>query len=361
MNAPADSRIQSIAIPSYTTRDNPSPPHTVYSITVTTPTHSYSISHRYSQFEQLLHALSRELGTAPPGEFPPKRSTGLLAVFSARSLSDSQLRERQAALEKWLRGLVAARDPRWAASRALREFLAAPAPTSATSARSFSPASWLDEQRELATLVRTLRATFARRDELLRQGSSDAHAVNGEAKRSLVELVHRLGALTAALQELAKGGVPQGELHRRGDLVGSLQDEAETLGKVAASGPRAGTSALSARHSGTAQAAPPAARNALLSSAPPSRVLGAAASSQETSATRPLDNAGLLQLQQAYVTEQDDKLDALSAGLRRQRELAEMIGNELKLHEELLDGLDRDVDRVGGKMKNATKQMKRLG
>lgn len=360
--APPPPVIQSISIPSYSTKSDPLPAHTVFSISVTTPTNSYSVQHRYSDFDQLHSSLSRELGTAPPGELPPKRSSRFLGLLGSRTLPDAQLRERQAGLERWLRGLLAAKDPRWAASRALRDFLAPPA-GQALGMEVFTPASWLDEQKELAGLVRTLRASFARRDELTKVGSAEAHAVNAEAKKGLVDLVRRLGNLTSGLQDLAKGGMPQGELHRRGDLVGSLQDEAETLGKVAASGPRAGSSSLAARHANPSPPTP-ADRSALLSSAsaPPSRVLGAAAAgpAQETAATRPLDNSGLLQLQQAYVQEQDDKLDALTAGLRRQRELAEQIGNELALHSELLDGLDKDVDRVGGRMKAANQQMKRL-
>ena len=359
--APPAGLIQSISIPSYTTKSDPPPTHIVYSISVTTPSNSYSVAHRYSDFDALHSALAQELGTAPPVQLPPKQSSRFLGMFGSATLPEAQLRERQAGLDNWLRAIVAARDPRWAASRALREFLAPPA-GQAAGPDSFTPASWLDEHKELAGTVRSLRAAFARRDELTKAGSAGAHAANGEAKKGLVDLVRRLGRLTAGLQDLAKGGMPQGELHRRGDLVGSLQDEAETLGKVAASGPRAGSSSLAAQHANPTPPTP-ADRNALLSSSshnvPPSRVLGAAAA-KETAATRPLDNAGLLQLQQAYVVEQDDKLDALTAGLRRQRELAEQIGSELALHSELLDGLDKDVDRVGGRMKAANQQMKRL-
>jgi regulator of vacuolar morphogenesis len=109
---------------------------------------------------------------------------------------------------------------------------------------------------------------------------------------------------------------------------------------------------------------PSAARSALLNGAgarAPTRVLGAAAAaSLETPETRPLDNEGVMQLQQQYMDDQDTKLEALTAALRRQRHLGELINQELALQEEVLDQLETGTDRVQGKIKDANKQLKRL-
>ena len=98
------------------------------------------------------------------------------------------------------------------------------------------------------------------------------------------------------------------------------------------------------------------------SSRTPARVLGSKATvpAQETSETRPLDDRGLLSLQQTYMDQQDSKLETLTAALRRQRALGEMIGEELRVHDELLDRLESSTDKVQSKLKDADKLAKRL-
>ena len=89
------------------------------------------------------------------------------------------------------------------------------------------------------------------------------------------------------------------------------------------------------------------------------RVFGAAA--LETEETRALDDRGLLQLQQQHIDTQDDQLSQLSAILKRQKELGVAIGVEIDQQIEMLDSLSGEVDRVGGKLAGAKKQMNRLG
>ncbi|ORY82363.1 hypothetical protein BCR35DRAFT_318060 [Leucosporidium creatinivorum] len=322
------------------------------------PTHSYTLPHRYSSFLSLSQSLATEIGETPPGTLPSKRtSPWSLPFLSGGTLSEPQLIERRAGLERWLRGLVASKDPRWSGARALREFLAAPV---SEQKQGFSSASWLVEQGELSALARGLRATFGRRDALIMQSRAEAHAVGMEGKRGLVELVRRLSELTVGLDGLAKGGMVQGELGRRSEMLGQLQDEAEMLGKLASEAPRVG----SGKKDGQRVAETPSAeRSALLSSKAPSRVLGLGSThstSLETPETRPLDNASLLTLQQTYVASQDSKLDALTAALRRQRALGEMINEELAVHGELLDQLESGTDRVSGRMKEADRMMRKL-
>jgi len=69
----------------------------------------------------------------------------------------------------------------------------------------------------------------------------------------------------------------------------------------------------------------------------------------------------LLQLQQVSMERQDTQLEQLTSILQRQKQLGIAINNELVQHMELLDGLSDDMDRVGGKLTAAKKQLNRLG
>jgi regulator of vacuolar morphogenesis len=81
---------------------------------------------------------------------------------------------------------------------------------------------------------------------------------------------------------------------------------------------------------------------------------------KETAETRPLDDRGLLSLQQTYMDQQDSKLEGLTAAIRRQRALGEMIGEELRIHDELLDRLETSTDKTQSKLKEADKMARRL-
>ena len=371
--------IQSVCVPTFTKLAAKPDPHVAFTVSISLPTRSYSIQQRYSAFAALHHKLAATCGAPPPAELPPKHpgSWFLAPLAAARDLSDAQLEERRAGLERWLRAILADRDPRWRSSRMFKDFLAAPPEGSAGSggpaaaaggegaaSRSWTATAWTAEHAAVEGATRQLRTTLDRRDAQLLASSSTAHATAKEAKTALVDLVRRIGYLASGLQVLAKDGMTEGELHRRSALVERLQGEVEELGRKAGRGPRAGAGRTgSAPRAGGDDEPPTAARQALLSGAgrAPARVLGAAAAaSLETPETRALDNGGVLQLQQQYMDDQDSKLEALTAALRRQRHLGEMINAELALQEDVLDQLDAGTDRVKGKMKDASKQMKRL-
>ncbi|KAL8284069.1 hypothetical protein RQP46_005182 [Phenoliferia psychrophenolica] len=370
--SPPTPTLQSLTIPSHTLRQTPSPPHIVYHLTIRTSHSTYTLTPRYSSFAALHAALTSEIGSPPPGVFPPKHPYRLLVNPFARSaLSESDAIERRVALETWLRGLVMDRDRRWVASRALRDFLAAPSglssssdPSSSSSTEPWTSTTWITTQSELVSLSRQTRASFAKRDGLIVRGeSAAAYVAEKDGKKSLVELVTRLGKLTSGLNDLAKEGMVQGEIGRRTEMVQRLQDEVESLGVAAGTKARAPNVAKEAYE-------PEGGRRAALLATPGAggggsknvgRALGAAAKAKETAETRALDNGGLLQLQDEYVEQQDSKLEGLAAALRRQRDLGLMIADELAVQDELITGLEGDVDRVGNRMKAAEKTMRRLG
>jgi len=157
-------------------------------------------------------------------------------------------------------------------------------------------------------------------------------------------------------------GMSEGELQRRTEMVARLRDDCVKLTKMVtvARHTSRGLGSSFERNSvaGSDQAA-------LLGGNPASgklsgRVFGAAPP-KETEETRPLDNAGLFQLQQAKMDDQDTNLSQLSAILQRQKHLGLAIGNEIGQQIELLDDLDNDVDRFGVKLSGAKKQLNRLG
>ncbi|KAF9425941.1 hypothetical protein BGZ94_007081 [Podila epigama] len=81
---------------------------------------------------------------------------------------------------------------------------------------------------------------------------------------------------------------------------------------------------------------------------------------QETSQTRGLDNEGLLILQQEQMKQQDDHIEQFNAILQRQKHIGLAIGQELDNQIQLLDELDRDVDRTALKLGLVNKKIGKI-
>jgi regulator of vacuolar morphogenesis len=292
--------------------------------------------------------------------------------------NEALLEERRAGLEAYLRAIVSAKDDKWLDTFALRDFLGVPVGKQAASGESnssssnaaggtqFTSSSWLDEHMDLQARVRDVRADINRRDAFSERGDvSAAHQTNVQAKKKLAGVLSHIGALAEGLDALALRGMSEGELQRRTDMVARLQDDCEKLAKmltVARNTARGLGSA--AERSGPAAGSDRAALFAgasAASSKPIARVFGVPQPPRETEQTRPLDNQGLVQLQQTSMERQDTQLAQLTAILQRQKHLGVAINNELAQHMELLEGLSDDMDRTGGKLTAAKKQLNRLG
>ncbi|CAE7139102.1 unnamed protein product [Rhizoctonia solani] len=352
--------IQSIHIRSHELRNEPKP-HTVYKIEVQGPVRSWQVWKRYSEFVELDVELAKSAGEAPPAPLPPKHSFQISFSFR-RTLDDEKLlEERRSGLENYLRAIVAAKDPKWRDHISFREFLNAPraAATEAGDggASQFTMSSWLDEQADLMTMARDIRADLNKRETLSdRNDVQGAHTAGVNAKRKLAALVLRVGVLAKGLADLALVGMSQGELQRRSDMVARLQDDCEKLSKMV----------VAARQTsrGTERVLPTAAdREQLLNDRKPfGRVFGQQPRQpQETAETRPLDEPGLLQLQKTQMDQQDEQLAQLSAILRRQNQIGTAIGSEIAQQIEMLDQLSTDLDSTGAKLTKARKQLNRLG
>lgn len=357
--------IQAVFIRGYEERTSPKT-HTVYQIDIQANVRSWQMWRRYSEFDDLHTELTKATGSPPPCPLPPKHKFSLL-----RSHSDAKLlEERRTGLEAYLRAIVSSRDDKWRDTFAFKDFLGVPIGKQGTDGAdptSFTSATWLDEHAELQARLRDVWADINKRDALSDRGDvSSAHKSNVAAKAKLAGVLARIGTLGRGLQELGLGGMSEGELQRRTDMVARLQDDCEKLSRVVSAARQAGmrpgaSSSSAAASSLSARPAAEADREALFgaaSSKPARRVFGAPP--QETEATRPLDNVGLLSMQQTQIQQQDNQLSQLTTILQRQRHLGEAIGSEIAMQIEMLDDLSNEVDRVGGKLHSANKQLNKL-
>ncbi|GKT88709.1 PX domain-containing protein [Colletotrichum tofieldiae] len=88
------------------------------------------------------------------------------------------------------------------------------------------------------------------------------------------------------------------------------------------------------------------------------RVLGAPLPENER--TRELDNNGVVQLQRQMMSEQDEQVNTLAAIVRRQKEMGLQINDEVQEQTKMLDRLNEDADRVGGKIDVAKKRINKF-
>jgi len=345
--------------------------HTVFRIEIQASVRSWQMWRRYSEFVDLHTELTKSTGSPPPAQLPPKHAFSMtVSVSILRSHANQQImEERRAGLELYLRAIVSAKEEKWRESFAFRDFLGVPVGKGAAAdiggPSQFTSSSWLDEHNDIQAVIRDIRADINRRDTLSDRGDvSGSHSANVQAKKKLAGAFTRVGTLEDGLRTLGLSGMSEGELQRRKDMAGRLRDDCEKLAKMLT------VARQTARGIGSsAERNPPAEsdRAALLGAGssttfgrPSGRVFGAP-KAEETDATRPLDSHGLLQLQQTQIGQQDAQVAQLSTILQRQKHLGLAIGQELQEQNEMLDDLNNEVDRVGGKLTGAKKQMNRLG
>lgn len=341
---------------------------------------------RYSEFAALHDELVRTAGAAPPQPLPGKH-------WFKSTLSSPELTEdRRRGLETYLRAIAESPDRRWRDTQTWTHFLNLPS-TSGGSAASSSgigvegrvpainlhganaaaandPTTWTDLHREMKGHLHEARLQLARRDAAndsgsssapgSKQGSTAAVEAGASAKRALVRAGSLLTALEGGLRAMGEAKrLGEGELRRRRDLLAAARAERDGLEKLS-------SSLASAR--GAREGTPSSGDKAtLLSGAGESssrarmggRVLGAPL--PETERTRELDNVGVVQLQRQQMQEQDQDVEELAKIIRRQREMGLAIKGEVEEQNEMLDQMDRDVDRVEAKMKVANNKARKLG
>jgi len=299
------------------------------------------------------------------------------------------VRERRVLLETYLRSILTHRDDRWRSSYTFSDFLAVPHSSSRNNAASssstntsssgvqgppehFTPSNWLAEHGNLQTLLRLTRSALLKRDALAGMGdAAGSRGASVEAKKLLREVGDRVEGLEKGLGGTA-GGIGEGEKRRREEKVEGVKEERGNLQRMAEAGVRSSgfnrdspTPNASHTSAGSGTGAMPGGTGSLWAPPPgsgpaPGRVFGSRQPPQETSETRPLDDRGLVQLQQNQMTNQDDQLQELSKLLQKQRVMGEEIHREIGEQNEMLDDVDTEVGKVGNKMGKAKRQMNRL-
>ncbi|KAL2752906.1 hypothetical protein ACRALDRAFT_1065897 [Sodiomyces alcalophilus JCM 7366] len=374
-----------ISIPSTILSTGESKPYTLYNITLRLPLRSFVVQKRYSDFTTLHSALTSHVGSPPPAPLPAK--SWFKSTVSNPDLTES----RRRGLETYLRAIAESPDRRWRDVPAWRAFLNLPAgggstsnsaisapglsataKTSTISARGSSatagasdPTTWLDLHREMKSCLHDARLSLARRDAAAESSNGAAAAEAGAAaKRALVKAGTLLGALgdgLRAIQEASRLG--EGELRRRRDLLASGRVEKEGLERLSnslAASAQAGNVGQGAGggREGWASGTDKAALLGGAGARTGGRVLGAPLA--ESARTRERDNEGMVQLQRQMMSEQDEQVNVLAAIVRRQKEMGLQINDEIETQTEMLDRLNEDVDRVGGKLGVAKNRVKKL-
>ena len=223
---------------------------------------------------------------------------------------------------------------------------------------------WLDLHNELKTHIQNARLALAKRDQAT--SVTLQHESGAQAKKWLVKAHTTILRLDEGLKGLSEGknGVEKlgdGEVRRRRDLLGRARKERDALEGVLNSWVTRSSAAAHSR----SPSPPTSAKTKTTPGAFPTgpsqssrRVLGAPA--KETERTRELDNEGVLQLQQQIMKEQDLDVEDLAVVVRRMKEMGVAINEELVGQGQLLDVLDQDVDRVGGKIDVAKKRIGKI-
>lgn len=341
--------IQALYIRSTETRSIPKP-HVVYRIEVHAANRTWSVWRRYSDFVALQEGFKKP----PPTALPQKH------WFASSVGNPVQIEERRRGLELYLRSLLEQSDSQWRDSIEFKEFLNIPKTENIKDI--VTSQSWMDAYTATQVLARDVRAQLNRKETS--QTAAASHAAGADARKLLSKLSTSLSALEQGLEILATEAdstgkvLSEGELRRRTDLLNGLRNEREVLTKMAAAVVPTSPSPSSAAFKSSSPEPSTGVRPSRRTFGKPANIPPPLA--VETDETRPLENASLMQLQQRMMDDQDTTLEQFSAILRRQKELGTAIGNELDLHNEMLDDLNDDVDRVGGKLKGARRKLNKI-
>ncbi|KAJ3340940.1 hypothetical protein HDU93_006026 [Gonapodya sp. JEL0774] len=275
-------------------------------------------------------------------------------------------------------------------------YSASPATTAAnpSSPPPLDSRAWIDEHDRLRSLAREIRGIAANRpppQSTSRTTYSSSVATNApspsdmHAHRMLAAYHAGLVRLEESLKSLQKGmregpGARDGpgrnsvtlpamqtltpaELSRRYDLLDSLRSDLPALTRLAS--PPAASSNPNRPADATVRSQLLGDSN-LTNSASPSastaskRRFGADISALETNATRPVATESLVGLQTQMMRSQDESLAVLAGVVRRQREVAGTIGDELEVHNRLLGEMGGEVERTGGRLGKAGKRLDKV-
>ncbi|KXS11723.1 hypothetical protein M427DRAFT_72628 [Gonapodya prolifera JEL478] len=263
-----------------------------------------------------------------------------------------------------------------------------PSPSSAPPPATQSPLdsrAWIDEHDRLRSLAREIRGIAAARPS---SGTAGANPSDARAHRLLAAYQTGLDRLEESLKAEQRGmsegrsatpgadarsgkaglksaepvkppstSLSPGEISRRWDLLDTLRSDLPSLTRLSSTGQQTPSTPRQADSTRRAQ---------LLNNSTPSpsasskRRFGSDAAALETPETRGVATADLVGMQTQAMAAQDTSLAGLAGVVRRQRELAGAIGEELEVHNRLLGEMGGDVERTGGRLKKAGKRLEKI-
>ncbi|CUM65547.1 uncharacterized protein PRCAT00003193001 [Priceomyces carsonii] len=323
-----------ISIPTASTSDGT----TYYYISVKLPLRTYTVRRRYSEFQDLLYHLCDELGISQ-ADFPyqlPRKT-----LFFKNNTSTIETRRVQ--LEEFLNLIVT--DSTMQNCSETLEFLQLPAHFK-FSAGIFRYAgqgdldlnvdeslinkdNWLELLRMLRSKVESLTTECANKPTV------NNKIMVHETIRKLLRPVYQ--KLLNSLNSL-KSGISRGELSRREVLLREVENDLNSLDSIISSGKKNSESESKEKFG--------------------RRILGAAP--RETNDTLPLNNKELLQNQIQIQKNQDNELLELRKIIARQREIGEIIHDEVEQQNDMLEALHDHVDASADKLSEARRKAKKI-
>eukprot|EP01104_Vermistella_antarctica_P011717 TRINITY_DN3308_c0_g1_i1.p1 TRINITY_DN3308_c0_g1~~TRINITY_DN3308_c0_g1_i1.p1 ORF type:complete len:247 (-),score=51.88 TRINITY_DN3308_c0_g1_i1:110-850(-) len=209
--------------------------------------------------------------------------------------------------------------------------------------------AWTNNYDRTMRMSDEISADLTQRNRLVKQ-NVDTTKIQTAVRRKLGQITNEIVALEEELLKMERNPaahhITHKEISRRRNLLTKLTNRKEqlvsTLRTVPAETKRGERSnLLGAQDSGKRK----------------SRGAWGAAAIQETEETRDLSNAQLLQTQERVMESQDRSLDALSATIGRQKEIANDIGTEVDVHVGLLDDMDGHVDTTSNSVQRESRRV----
>ncbi|KAK6454140.1 Phox homologous domain-containing protein [Scheffersomyces xylosifermentans] len=306
-----------------------------YHIMVQLPLRSLSVQRRYSEFEDLLNNLSKDLGISPkdfPYYLPAKR------VNWFKTNTDSIVEERKSELTKFLNSLI--REPSIQNNDVLHKFLQLPVNFTFNNALFHSNINGKSNEASLAIdynsidesnwleIFRVLKSSI--QDALISAKSNPNIGVKIQTRDKINKIYQPAFVnLLKSLNSDLKKNLASDEFSRRQVLLKEVQSNLQNL--------------LSDRSS-------PGSTSKRVLGGPP----------QETKDTIGLDNKDLLQRQVQIHQQQDQELEQLRLIVARQRQIGEMINAEVEEQNELLDQFNEEVESTSNKLSSARRKARNL-
>lgn len=313
---------------------------TFYQINIRLPLRSLSVQKRYSEFVDLVGALSYELGI-PASEFPyplpPKGS-----VFSNKN---KLVVERQNRLGEFIASVIRDRDLQ--NRKCVHRFLQLPQNFK------FTPALFKDDSNndtrflideddndidkaQWLSHLRMVRFSLAElnKDKALSSRLESREKINKYIRPNVEKLA-------ISLVHLSKSGeIEPLELLNRTTMLREVQAEIESVLESKGEVEHKVTNGIAPRRVfARAIEGPPA----------------------ETNATIELNNKELLQQQQQVHKQQDQELEQLRMIIHRQKQIGETINREVEEQNELLERFSGEVDASSDKVKLARSRARKIG